>query len=282
MPIIPGNNEDELDPQTQEILGRYVYALRDPRDRKVFYVGKAGGINGQGNERVFDHFAEARRAIENPHADHYSAKVRRIIEIWAAGEDVEWFIVRHGLGINEEITVLHIEAALIDLLDISQNGPLLNVQRGHRAAQNGLLSRGDVRALTVEPVAGVAEPYLNRPVFIFPIQNAIDRGLDPYAATRGDWAVREDLRGQGAIAVGIVRGLSQGVYQVLNWEPAGRLWRFNGEEINANELHPKNYLGIIARAMGYWQRGNYLVVEFLQNQKFRFLRGSNCRDPQDL
>ena len=49
-----GNSIHKFAPGVIAELGTYVYALRDPRDKKVFYVGK-----GNGN-RVFDHFGEAK------------------------------------------------------------------------------------------------------------------------------------------------------------------------------------------------------------------------------
>lgn len=282
MKIVAGNLEQDLDALTLAKLGRYVYALRDPRDRKVFYIGKAGGADGHGNERVFHHFDEARRALESPQAS-YSAKVRRIVEIWAAGESVEWFIVRHGLEPVDDAAVLHVEAALIDMLEISQNGPALNAQRGHYAADHGLLSSNDVRALAVPPVMPVDECWLNRPVFIFPVHNAIDGGLDAFSATCGDWSVSEAFRRQpDALAVGVARGLSVGAFDITGWQQVGKLWRFQGTSLDESDLHLRSYLGVISRAIGYWMRGNFLVVEFLPGRAFRFLRGSSVRDELPL
>ena len=87
----------------------------------------------------------------------------------------------------------------------------------------------------------------------------------------------------GAVAIGVVRGVSQGAFDILKWDQADNLWRFHGtDSIENGELHQKNYLAIIARAMGYWMRGNYLVVKFLHGAQFQFLRGSSNRDPQPL
>jgi len=46
----------------------------------------------------------------------------------------------------------------------------------------------------------------------------------------------------------------------------------------ASELYGKNWLAVIGRAMGFWQRGNYLIIEVIQENgkpAFRFLRGSS-------
>jgi uncharacterized protein len=72
-----------------EQVGWYVYALRDPRDASLFYIGK-----GRGN-RVFQH---AHAALA-PQADHeMSPKIELIKAIHDAGLQVESFIVRHGIS----------------------------------------------------------------------------------------------------------------------------------------------------------------------------------------
>lgn len=47
------NLQRSFDPIQKQKLGKYIYALRDPRDRKIFYVGQGS------NDRVFAHFNEA-------------------------------------------------------------------------------------------------------------------------------------------------------------------------------------------------------------------------------
>lgn len=60
----------------------YVYHLIDPRDSRVFYVGKGCG------DRIKAHEAEARLRPYN-----LSPKLERIRAIWAAGMDVQRFTV---------------------------------------------------------------------------------------------------------------------------------------------------------------------------------------------
>lgn len=207
--LIKGYNEEFFDQATTEALGHYIYALCDPRDRKVFYVGKAGGQEGQGNNRIFSHFGAARQALKEGLID-IDQKTRRIIEIWSADEQVDWYIVRHGLP--DESTALHVEAALIDLLSVSQNGPALNLVRGHGACQHGILPPDMVREFAAKPV----EPTSAYPaVFIFPIQNAI-AGDDAtyYEAIRKAWSVSEHLRKlSDAVAVGVVNSIARCVFK---------------------------------------------------------------------
>ncbi len=302
--LVSGNVEEYFDSKIIEKLGHYVYVLCDPRDSKVFYVGKAGGTKGLGNNRVFSHF-DAAREVLNGNVRDMDQKTRRILEIWSADEQVSWYIVRHGLP-NEE-TALHVEAALIDVLSVSQNGPALNLVRGHGASLCGILTQDMVREFGAKPIAP-----LNRysVIFIFPIQNAIARGENVYEATRKAWAVSESLRDEkDAVAVGVANGIAKGVFKVDGWkkyEPgvakaAGtknwdngvaplcgkmrtkNLWAFNGVPLEESELLAGDFSAVITTAMGYWQRGNYLVISIDQidgEMCFRFLRG--CQDKKDF
>lgn len=88
-------------PEVAERLRTYVDRLIDPRNGETFYVGK-----GKGN-RVFHHV----RAEDTLDGDSADNKMKRIREIRLAGFKVAHVIHRHGL---EDVTVLQVEAALID------------------------------------------------------------------------------------------------------------------------------------------------------------------------
>ena len=214
--ISNGFNDEQFDDATMNKLGSYVYALCDPRDKKIFYVGKAGGKDSKGNNRIFSHFEEARQALNN-NVLEMSQKTRRIIDIWSSDEPVDWYIIRHNLP-NEE-SALHVEAALIDLLSISQNGSALNIVRGHGASGHGMLTREMLKeygAKAVYPTGGYPA------VFIFPIQNAIARGEDVYEATRKAWSVSAKFRElDGALAVGVANGIAKGVFKINDWKEYG-------------------------------------------------------------
>jgi hypothetical protein len=74
-------------------LAYYVYLLIDPRDGKVFYVGKGKG------ERCLQHSSK----------DDGAAKASKIAEIEAAGLTPQIDIIRHGLeNEDEEIGRAHV------------------------------------------------------------------------------------------------------------------------------------------------------------------------------
>lgn len=258
------NVRRQFRPDEADALGIYVYALWDPRDRKVFYVGK--GVRN----RLFDHFNEAEAAASGQR--NLSAKLRRIIEIWEEDLDVKWHIIRRN--IFDDQAAEQIEAAVLDALAISQNGLLLNEVSGAGKMNHGALSEEEVAALAarlVDPV-GAYEA-----VFVLSIQNALAAGRSPYDATRSAWPVSHTFRQmQGALAVGLQNGVSKIVCDIGSWEPSqyeGK-WEFVGNELAGHELQNKSWLTVLGAAIGYWQRGNYLVVKFDGRQHFQLLRGS--------
>ena len=83
----------------------YVYALIDPRDRQIFYVGKGTGDRPSAHER------EARLTLDPGRS---KAKTARIRDITAVGLTPLVDIIRHGIETEPE--AFQIEAALIDCL----------------------------------------------------------------------------------------------------------------------------------------------------------------------
>jgi hypothetical protein len=258
----------QFDQPTIESLRYYVYALVDPRDAKVFYIGK-----GQGT-RVFSHFAEVEQMITG--RQRATAKLRRIQEIWEQDLDVDWYIIRSAL--QSEAAALDVEAAIIDALEISQNGPALNDIAGQESQSRGILAADEVSALAAQPV----RPHgTYGKVFIFPINKATRDGRAPYEATRRAWEVNAKFVDDESLAVGIANGISRGAFTIERWsEPdlTTNLREFDGVLLpNDHELSQKNWTAVIGKARGFWQRGGYLIIE-IRNAKYRFLRGCSNRE----
>jgi hypothetical protein len=105
----------KFDARTQASLRCYVYALADPDNGKIFYVGKASA-----NNRPFSHL--------KPFAGE-SAKKAAIEEIRSrrAGCEPVVHILRHGLKDDEMAE--EVEAAIIDTIGLEN---LTNLCRGKR------------------------------------------------------------------------------------------------------------------------------------------------------
>jgi len=267
MAIEPRNKAvRRFDANQYEILGNYVYALRDPRDNKVFYIGQSTKEN-----RLFAHFEEAELYLQG-NVNFMSPKVLRIIEIWAAEEDVDWFILAHG--INDETNCLDaVESAAIDLLTECQNGSALNKVRG---PSSSIIFREQLDVLGAEPINPTSAYQI---LFIFPIHKQLANDVDPYTATRRAWNVKQDLRNKkDAIAIGLSTFISKGVFMINEWHNYEDKYEFVGVRYENAELLHKNWFKIISSSFGYWQRGNYLVIELDGKGNFRFLRGNPDKD----
>jgi hypothetical protein len=157
-------------------------------------------------------------------------------------------------------------------LSKSQNGPALNAVSGPHSTFLSEIDLVQIDAPHIDP----EEEY--GAVFIFPIHGALADGENLYNATRKAWRVPEKYRSlHNAIAVGIKEYISLSAYSIKEWIPHNETkYEFNGKEYL--ELEHMNWRRIISDAMGYWQRGNYLVVSFDGNGSFRFLRGNPDRE----
>jgi hypothetical protein len=261
------NPRRKFDAVQEQALGIYVYVLWDPRDSKAFYVGMGAG------SRVFDHFNE----VENLGSELWKSKHRRIADIWAEDLEVRWSIIRRNLG--DENCAADVEAAVIDALESSQNGITLNEVRGQGVRLHGSLSEEEVAALAAIPV----DPEYNyNAVFLFPIQSTLAQGRSVYDATRIAWPISNEYRTlANGMAVGIAGGISRGVFTIEQWETSNSVvgrQEFRGAERSPHELLNKSWLSVLGRAMGYWQRGNYLVIEMNGKGGFRFRRGSQEKE----
>lgn len=129
-----------------EGLKFYVYTLVDPRDNRIFYVGK-----GSGN-RVYQH---AQAALVD---DFPSLKLSAIREIKGLGLDVKYYIIRHNLTEQEAYLV---ESSIIDLLTypaFNKENILTNIVSGHHQWNEGIKTDEEINILydcpKIEPIPG--------------------------------------------------------------------------------------------------------------------------------
>lgn len=197
---INGFSEKSLD----ALNGFYVYALIDPRDEKVFYIGK-----GTGN-RVFSHEYESGKSRNSE-----KQKLLKIQEIENSGFSVKRLIVNWGLTENEAFVA---EASLINLLKYIGDVQLTNDVSGHHVHES----------LTVEEFEQLygAVPLnkedIKHSILVIKINKLYRRGMSEseiYDAVRGFWAA--SLKSIEARKVeyvfGVYNGLIVGVYKPDEW-----------------------------------------------------------------
>lgn len=205
---------------TRRKLVHYVYGLVDPRDDKIFYVGKASG-----NNRAFDHL----RASAGE-----SAKSAQIREIRAAGLEPQVEVLRYGLP--DEDVCFEVEAAIIDAIGLEN---LTNEVRGHG------VERGRQKAVEVERLHGATPIHvesLTERLMLFFINRTYTPTLteqELYDATRQFWhnvssKTRAPQADTGLLpyptALAVADGVVVRVYSVAAWFPEGTTFssRWNG------------------------------------------------------
>lgn len=189
-----------------EQLGYYVYALIDPRDGNIFYVGK-----GKGN-RIFQHVQGV--SVESNNNANSSSKDVRISEIEDSGLHVGHVVLRHGLSENE---ALEVEGSCIDLLN-SFGGGLTNIIRGHDSGDRGKMTLSDIVIKFNAPKADITEPTL-----LININDLYQRNMSAdelYASTRMHWRVNVERARRAEIVCPVYVGIIREVYIPEIWIPS--------------------------------------------------------------
>jgi hypothetical protein len=197
-----------------DALGHYVYCLVDPRSKEIFYVGEGR------NNRVFDHQYQPEQENEDEAGD----RVARVNEIEAAGQEVERYILCHGL--NEEKAFI-VETCVISLLEsgLLKDVTLLNRTRGHHYSTWGIAGVSDVAAKYSLPVQS---DCFTDPVMVVNVTISRIIAATLYDAARGNWRANED-RLKNALGrhyvIAEYDGILAGVFKPATWTklPDGRM-----------------------------------------------------------
>jgi hypothetical protein len=200
-------------PETKNALGHYVYVLIDPRDSKIFYVGK-----GEGN-RVFAHL---NCALDS---DYKNAKYETIREIVKAGMQIRHYIIRHNL--KDDKQALLVESVLIDLFtykDFNLITNITNIVAGH-----------DQRELGIKTVEELEAQYAAKPLDIENIKHKLlsininrkyKERISIYDVTRASWKLSPEKANQCDFVVSEYQGVIRAIYKVNE-----RGWQF---DVNTN------------------------------------------------
>lgn len=181
------------------VLRYYVYALRDPRNGRVFYIGK--GIGDRIN-------AHTRDAGKDPESER--AKLRTILDIEATGHPVELLFLR--TDIEDETTAFIVEQAVIDAFH-ADGQPLTNLVRGHDSGARGLAA---LPAIIARHRADPCPP-INQPLIMVKIQKGWRPDSNPdqiYDQTRGHWKISGWVRDRAHYCLGVALGIVRGAYRI--------------------------------------------------------------------
>lgn len=197
----------EFRQRIKEALGYYVYALVDPRDGKIFYIGK-----GKGN-RVFQH-AEA-ALVDNT----FDLKLDTIRSIISEGKEVAHYIIRHNL---EEDEAYLVESTLIDMLTYSRfnhNNQLTNLIAGHHQWDEGIMSIEEINILydcsKIEVRNGdyILLVNLNQS-FNQTKAKGVYKRYDIYESTRKYWKIKREKATHIGYVLGVYKGIVRCVIRV--------------------------------------------------------------------
>lgn len=217
--------------ETKKHLKNYVYKLIDPRDGKVFYIGK-----GKGN-RVFSHM---NLSDDYKAEDEETEKTARIRAIQNEGLNVIAIIHRHGM---EEQTAFSVEAALIDEYE-----NLTNIQLGQGSSDYGPLNVNQVEQIYKLDQLDDNEINPKDCLLLIKIKESsiLDNNNDIYKTVHYAWKIGKDREKVKKVAA-VVNGVIKKVYEVDNWYYVKERDRyaFNGHEIKSkyvNKRIPNKYM----------------------------------------
>lgn len=180
----------------------YVYGLVDPRNGKIFYIGK-----GTGN-RVFEHERESLSCLESE-----KLKLKTILEIKESGYEVGKIIINCNLTENEAFAA---EAALINAFNYVGDTKLSNIVSGHHSAE----------ALSVEDFEKINGAEELRPddikhkILVIKINKLYRRdmtGDELYNTVRGIWRASMDKVETVDYVFGVYNSLVVAVYKPSAW-----------------------------------------------------------------
>lgn len=230
---------EQFSQKTQEELKSYVYILIDPRDNKIFYVGK-----GIGN-RVFSHVNEA---IFNPSE---TEKLEIIRAIKLENLKVKYFIIRHGLEENEALIV---ESVLIDFLtfrDFAEVAKISNIVAGHHSFNQGIKTVNECEILYNCKELKIED--IRHKILVININKTYDnkrkkKSEDPvydrpniYEATRGWWVLDKKRAENSEFVLAEYKGVIRAIFKPEKWvqdlEYSGtKRWGFEGTEVTSKEI----------------------------------------------
>lgn len=201
--------------------GYYVYALVDPRDDKVFYIGK-----GTGN-RVFAHEMESGKSPESERK-----KIQKIQDIEKTGFSVKRLILNWGLSDNEAFIA---EATLINLLNRMPDISLTNEVSGHHVHESLTTEEFEL----IYGAVPLSREDIKHSILVIKINKLYRRDMNKtelYDAVRGFWnaSLKSIEKRKVKYVFGVYNGLIVAVYKPDEWH-------YCHEMIDIPKLNPEDY-----------------------------------------
>ncbi len=236
-------NQHKLSQSTIEKLGYYVYLLIDPRNKKIFYVGK-----GKGN-RIKQHLFGA---LKNKTFE--TKKIKTIRQIEKSGLTVKHFVLRHELTEKEAFEV---ECATIDILGKSS---LTNVASGHYSIDKGIMDLDD---LIIKYEA--KDVVIHEPMILININKLYRRDMtekEIYDATRKSWRISINRAQNINLACSVYRGIIREVFLIKKWMPS---FEVKGKYMFIGKVPPKDIRAMYLNksVAKYWRRGNQNPIKYV-------------------
>ena len=272
------NLEPDFDALIEKKMGQYVYVLTDPTNENMpFYVGKGGG-SGKGNKRILEHFQEAKEAKSWVPADRHSKKVKTILKIWKAKEEVNWFVYPQLGETDKDSVAEEVEGAIIQFAKLIKPGFLTNKNKG-KSVQ--ILSRREVISMAAEKLLleSIPENFLETPIMLFNIKKGYDERKCYEKALVYAWKISFEHRQlKDCLAIGLIDQISHCALQVKEWLPTDIPKRFeiNPQKLSTSFWENKNFDIILDQVKGYWgfgSGGGAIIFMVNKNRKLIWLRG---------
>lgn len=181
----------------------YVYALVDPRNDKVFYIGKGT------ENRVFWHKKESDK---NPESEN--EKIRMIKEIENSGQQVKHILINWGLDEKEAFAS---EASLINLMNYISDISLSNIVAGHH-------TEGCLEAEEIEKIYGAEQlniEDIKHKIFVVKVNKRYARHMcnkEIYETVRAAWAADIQNAEKTEYVFGVYHNLIVACYKPDRWD----------------------------------------------------------------
>lgn len=201
----------EFKQSVKDALNYYVYALVNPINHMIFYIGKGKG------DRVFQH---AEDALEE---NSQSLKLDTIRKITAQGKKVEYYILRHNLTEKEAFLV---ESTIIDILTYSKfnhQNQLTNIVSGHHQWDEGIKSIDELNVLydcsriILSNKDKLLLVSLNQS-FNQAKAKGVYRRNDIYESTRKYWPIGKNKAQEIDYVLGVYKGIVRCVIRVESYK----------------------------------------------------------------